>query len=274
VRVVNGPESWANEDRFTIASLAREAGITVPKTVILPHREYAEGIVHEESLRNLDYPLDWRAVVAHVGLPCRLRGATRSGEPSYVCHSLEELLHNFNGSGQRLLIVEEIIPWNQFVRCFVIGGNEVLPIKYDPLERRYDVDHKHLTPELGERVVDESRRLARLLKYDVNTFDWAIKDGVPYAVEVMKPMPEIDIYALTPHYFDWVVERIADLLIGLAGGSAETGRSESSVSPGSAAKGKAPRTGRKARAATKDESSGDLAEELPSLSRDLPPTKL
>src|SRR5690348_8170037 len=54
VRVVNPPESWANDDRFTIATLAREMGIKVPRTVILPHREYAEGIVHEESLRNLD----------------------------------------------------------------------------------------------------------------------------------------------------------------------------------------------------------------------------
>ena len=30
-----------------------------PKTVVLPNKDYVPGIVHDESLRNLVYPLDW-----------------------------------------------------------------------------------------------------------------------------------------------------------------------------------------------------------------------
>lgn len=255
VRVINPPSTWLLDDRFTLAARALDLGISTPRTVVLPHREYAEGIVHEESLRNLDYPLDWSAVVEHVGLPCLLKDAKGGGEPTYVCNSLEELLHHFNESGQGLLVAQEIIPWQQFVRCFVIGGKEVLPVKYDPGERRYLVDHAHLSRELGRRIVDESLRLVRNLGFDVNTVDWAIRDGVPYAVEMMNPVPDIDIYGLTPDYFDWVVQKMADHAVGLA----------TRVGARTAAAG-----GRK----SDRDGAGDLAEEFPSLARGLPDTEL
>ena len=40
-----------------------------PKTVALPNKDYVPGIVHDESLRNLVYPLDWAGLVEYVGLP-------------------------------------------------------------------------------------------------------------------------------------------------------------------------------------------------------------
>jgi hypothetical protein len=32
----------------------------------------------------------------------------------------------------------------------------------------------------------------------------------------MNPAPDMDLYSLTPHYFEWVVEHMADLAIRLA----------------------------------------------------------
>lgn len=269
VRIVNDPRSWLLTDRFSMTSRAGDLGISVPRTIALPHREYAAGIVHEESLRNLDYPLDWRAVVEHVGLPCLLRDALGQEGVAHVCHSEEELLEHYNASGQKLLIAQEIIPWQQYVRCFVVG-EEVLPLKFDPVKRKYHVDHAHLTPDLGLRIVEESRKLVREFGLDINTIDWAVRDGIPYAVEVMNPVPEIDIYALTPEYFDWVVEKVADHVIGLASGQLPAER-ETPSTPASAT---VPEIA--ARAPRQEVESGnlDLAEELPSLARDLPHPEL
>ncbi|MGH7504941.1 MAG: hypothetical protein ACRELX_04800, partial [Longimicrobiales bacterium] len=36
------------------------------------------------------------------------------------------------------------------------------------------------------------------------------------AIDFMNPAPDMDIYSLTPHYFDWVVTRMADMAIRLA----------------------------------------------------------
>ena len=47
----------------------------------------------------------------------------------------------------------------------------------------------------------------------MNTVEWAVKDGVPYAIDFMNPAPDMDIYSLTPHYFDWCVKHMADMVI-------------------------------------------------------------
>jgi hypothetical protein len=78
------------------------------------------------------------------------------------------------------------------------------------------VEHSHLSPELGHRIVDDSLKLVRALGYDMNTVEWAVRDGVPYAIDFMNPAPDMDLYSLTPHYFEWAVKHMADLAIRLA----------------------------------------------------------
>jgi len=46
--------------------------------------------------------------------------------------------------------------------------------------------------------------------------EFAIRDGIPYAIDFMNPAPDMDVNSLTPHYFEWVVGRMADLAIKLA----------------------------------------------------------
>jgi hypothetical protein len=67
-----------------------------------------------------------------------------------------------------------------------------------------------------QRVIDDSRTLVRALGYDMNSMEWAIRDGVPYAIDFMNPAPDMDVYSLTPVHFEWVVKAMADLAIGLA----------------------------------------------------------
>jgi len=217
VTVVNNPFMWTADDKFFGASLATKLGIASPKTMILPHKEYVPGIVHDESLRNLRYPLDWDGIVEEIGLPCILKDAHGGGwKEVYVCRSKEELIHHYDESGLLLMVLQEFIEWDQFIRCMVLGQEEVLPMKYDPGERRYLVEHEHLSPELGKRIVADSLKLVRALGYDMNSMEWAVRDGVPYAIDFMNPAPDMDVNSLTPHYFEWVVEHMAEMAIRLA----------------------------------------------------------
>lgn len=215
--VINNPFMWTADDKYFEASLATKLGIASPKTIVLPNKEYVPGIAHPESLRNLMAPLDWQGIVNHLGLPCVLKDAHGGGwKEVYICQSLEELIYNYNQTGLLTMIVQEFIEWDQYVRCMCLGQEEVLPIKYNPHERRYYVEHDHLTPELGARIVDDSLRLVRALGYDMNTVEWAIRDGVPYAIDFMNPAPDMDVNSLSPFYFDWVVQHMADMAIRLA----------------------------------------------------------
>ncbi len=215
--VVNNPFMWSADDKFFGASLAAKLGVASPKTVVLPNKEYVPGILHEESLRNLIYPLDWERIAEYVGLPCVLKDAHGGGwKEVYVCESLDELIYHYDHSRRMTMIVQELIKWEHFVRCICLGRREVLPISYDPRERKYHVAHEHLTPELGRRIVEDSLKLVRALGYDMNSMEWAIRDGVPYAIDFMNPAPDMDIYSLTPHYFEWVVKQMAEMAIRLA----------------------------------------------------------
>ena len=148
--VVNNPFMWTADDKFFGAALATSLGIAHPKTVVLPNKEYIPGIVHDESLRNLQYPLDWQGIVDYVGLPCVLKDAHGGGwKDVYICRSLEELIHNYDNSGMLTMVAQEFIKWDHFIRCICLGQEEILPIKYDPGERKYHVDHAHMSGDLG-----------------------------------------------------------------------------------------------------------------------------
>jgi hypothetical protein len=217
VTVVNNPFMWSADDKFFGASLATRLGIAHPKTIVLPNKDYVPGIVPHESLRNLLYPLDWQRIVDELGLPLVLKDAHGGGwRGVHVCHSLEDLLRAYDQSGLLTMIAQEYIDWDHYVRCLCLGRQDVLPMRYDPRARQYIVDHAHLSPELGRRIVEDSLKLVQALGYDMNSVEWAIRDGVPYAIDFMNPAPDMDIYSLTPHYFDWAVHHMADMAIRLA----------------------------------------------------------
>ncbi len=217
VRVINSPLMWTADDKYFGATLAEALGVRSPKTVLLPNKEYVPGIKHDESLRNLEYPLDWDAVVRHVGLPCILKDAHGGGwRDVYVCHSLEELLHHYDRSGMLTMIVQEYIAWDEFVRCICIGRQHIAPIRYDPRARRYHDEEDYLPPPMLRRIVKHSRRLVRALGYDMNSIEWAVKDGVAYAIDFMNPAPDFDINSLGPKWFEWAVQRMADVTIAMA----------------------------------------------------------
>ena len=114
--------------------------------------------MHDESLRNLQFPLDWEGIVRNVGLPCVLKDAHGGGwKEVYVCQTLEELIHHYDQSGLLTMIVQEFIQWEQFVRCICLGQEEILPMQV-----RSQGAALHPGPRLprarhcGERVVDDS----------------------------------------------------------------------------------------------------------------------
>jgi glutathione synthase/RimK-type ligase-like ATP-grasp enzyme len=215
--VINNPFMWTADDKFFEASLADKLGVASPKTYVLPNKEYVPGIVHGESLRNLVYPLNWDEILDYIGLPCVLKDAHGGGwKEVYICHTKEDLWNSYNQSGLLTMVLQEFIHWEHYVRCMCLGQKDVLPMKYDPRERRYHVDHAHMDSELGARVVEDALKLVKALGYDMNTVEFAIRDGVPYAIDFMNPAPDMDINSLTPVYFDWVVQHMADMVIDLA----------------------------------------------------------
>ncbi len=214
--IINNPFWWSADDKFFEASLITKLGLPSPRTMILPMKEYPDGVV-SESLRNLEYPLDWEGIVEYVGLPAILKDAWGGGwKHVYKVNTVDELIEAYDKTGTLCMVLQEFVEWDQFVRCICVGQDNIMPIKYDPGERRYLVDHEHLAPEVGEAVVKYATAINTVLGYDMNSIEFAIKDGVPFAIDFMNPAPDMDINSVTPHYFEWVVKAMADFCIEMA----------------------------------------------------------
>lgn len=223
--VINDPFMWTADDKFFGASLITKLGLASPKTIVLPNKDYIPGIDRSKSLRNLNYPLNWQAIVDHIGMPCVLKDAHGGGwKEVYIVHSMEELMYCYDQTGLLTMIVQEFIDWDHYIRCICIGQEDILPIKYNPKEKKYYVEHEHMNAELGKRVTDDARTICKAFGYDMNTVEFAVRNGIPYAIDFMNPAPDFDIYSLTPFYFEWVVNKMADLCINLAKTDHATGQ--------------------------------------------------
>lgn len=214
--VINNPFMWTADDKFFGASLITKLGIASPRTIALPNKDYVPGIVHNESLRNLKYPIDWEELVRSIGgFPVILKDAHGGGwKQVHVCRSMDDLWNSYNQSGLLTMILQEFIQWDNYVRCMCLGRSEILVRKYDPNTRQYL--QPDLTPQLYDRIVDESRRIVRALGYDMNTIEWAIRGDTPYAIDFMNPAPDMDVNSTGYDYHRWCVEKMADLCIRLA----------------------------------------------------------
>jgi hypothetical protein len=216
VKVINDPFMWTADDKYFDASLADQLGVASPKTLVLPNKEYVPGIVPNESLRNLIYPLDWEWISSHIGMPCVLKDAHGGGwRDVYIVHSLDELIWRYDQSGLLTMIVQEFIEWDNYARCMCLGQDEIYVMKYDPKTRHYFDEHD-FAPELFQRIENDSRTLVQALGYDMNTVEFAIRDNVPYAIDFMNPAPDMDMNSLGRKHFDWMVTHMADLTIRLA----------------------------------------------------------
>lgn len=216
--VINNPFWWTADDKFFNYTVVEKLGVTVPKTVLLPQKGYPADVdINAESLRNLDYPIDWDAILEFIGLPAILKPYSGGGwKHVYKIHTKGELWEAYDGTSPYCMTLQEFIDFDHYVRCFTFGKSDIMPVAYDPKERRYLVIHDYLSPELGERVVRDARTINQALGYEMNTIEFAIKDGVPYAIDFLNPAPDFERDRITPFYFDIVVERMAKLVIDRA----------------------------------------------------------
>ena len=215
---IDNPFMWTADDKFFGASLITKLGVASPKTVVLPNKEYVPGIVHNESLRNLIFPIPWQEHVEYLGgFPVVLKDAHGGGwKQVHICRSMQDLWNAYNQSGLLTMVLQEFIRWDegQYLRCMCLGQQDIKVMKYDPDQRRYLPPD--LSPEMHERVVADSLKIVRAFGYDMNTIEWAIRDGVPYAIDFMNPAPDMDINTTGVEYHRWCVEKMADLCIDLA----------------------------------------------------------
>jgi hypothetical protein len=65
-------------------------------------------------------------------------------------------------------------------------------------------------------VEQDALKLCQTLGYDLNTVEFAVENGIPYAIDFMNPAPDADLHSVGQANFDWIVREVADLAIAKA----------------------------------------------------------
>lgn len=209
--VINNPFWWSADEKFFNNCLATKIGVPVPKTVILPSRELPPD-TSAESFSNLSYPLDWDAIFNYVGFPAYMKPFAGGGWKSvYQLNNADEFFEKHAETEQLVMMLQEEIKFEEYYRCYCIGGKYVRIMPYEPRNPhhlRYVADFKP-SAERFKQMEDIVLRICTYLGYDFNTVELAVRDGVPYAIDFCNPAPDAEKTSVGEENFQWVVETSA-----------------------------------------------------------------
>jgi hypothetical protein len=215
-QVINNPFWWSADDKFFNYALADKLGVAVPKTVLLPHKQFPPDIT-QTSVRNLEFPLKWDEIFAYVGFPAFLKPHDGGGwKDVFHVHNPQDFFHAYDQSRDLCMTLQAAVNFTEYFRCYVVGQEEVRIMPYDPKRphaERYVLDPPKYPAKLLKRVEKDALTLCRALGYDLNTVEFAVEDGVPYAIDFMNPAPDADIYSVGKESFEWIVDKVAKLAV-------------------------------------------------------------
>jgi hypothetical protein len=209
--VINNPFWWSADEKFFNNALATKIGVPVPKTVILPSRELPEDTT-DLSFSNLAYPLDWESIFKYVGFPAYMKPFAGGGWKNvYRIQNAEDFYQKHSETGRLVMLLQEEIVFEEYYRCYCIGGKYVRIMPYEPRNPhhlRYVADFS--PPEERLRQMEQIvLRINQYLGYDFNTVELAVKDGIPYAIDFCNPAPDAERASVGEDNFNWVVETAA-----------------------------------------------------------------
>jgi len=218
--VINNPFWWSADEKFFNNCLATQIKVPVPKTVLLPSHTRPDD-TSDMSFRNLKFPLDWEAMVDYLGgFPLYMKPHAGGGWKSvYKVTSFEDLFAKFNETGQLVMMLQENIDFEAYFRCYYLGGDRVRIMPYEPRNPHHlryipqpAIDDPKLMKEMHKLVL----KINHALGYQFNTVEFAVRDGIPYAIDFCNAAPDADLHSVGEENFEWVVENAAEMAIELA----------------------------------------------------------
>jgi hypothetical protein len=214
--VINNPFWWSADEKFFNSALALKIGVPVPKTALIPSYEMPED-TSDQSFSNLSFPMAWEEIFEYTGFPAYMKPYDGGGwKEVYKLHDKEDFFDKHSQTRRTVMMLQEEIQFTEYFRCYCIGGKHVRIMQYEPrnpFHLRYQVDTPPSSEALLQTINDYTLKLNQYLGYDFNTVEFAVRDGIPYAIDFCNPAPDAEVTSVGQENFDWVVETTAQYAI-------------------------------------------------------------
>ncbi len=130
--------------------------------------------------------------------------------------SIEQAIETYKESGQLTMMLQEFIEWDDYIRCLTVGCKHTRPIRYIPRPMgmgEYVQDLSVLNPTHAKRAAEYSVNFCKVLGYDMNALEFAVKGDTVYAIDITNYVCDMDYRSLKDAHFGWAVDHMAELLI-------------------------------------------------------------
>lgn len=216
--VVNDPFWWSADDKFIDAGIVSKLGVPHPKTVVIPSKARFPRTT-EKSYRN-QMLVDWKEVFDYIGFPAIVKPYDGGGWRNvYKVNNFQEFFRAYEETGTLVMIVQECIDFDDFYRCLTIGQNNVRVMRYNPkayFHEQYGSGEVDQNDPLIAEIIRHCKTINQALGYDMNSQEFACKDGIPYAIDFMNAAPDMDYHSIRPDHFEWAINAMAEMCVQYA----------------------------------------------------------
>jgi hypothetical protein len=211
VYLLNSPFTFQSMEKHAAYCAMMRLGLNVPDTVLVPFKNPPDHAKYAYTAERYNKSFDLDAIADQIGYPMFMKpydGGAWVGV-SQIRNSAE--LHRaYDESGQRLMHLQKAVAgYDVFARSLSIGA-ETMVMNFDPeqpMHGRYSVSHDFLDPATGDETVTIGRLVNAFFRWEFNSCETLIKDGVVYPIDYANACPDVAITSLH-YYFPWAMKAL------------------------------------------------------------------
>ena len=211
VYLLNSPFTFQSMEKHAAYCAMMRLGLHVPDTVLVPFKNPPEHAKYAYTAEQYNRSFDLDAIADRIGYPMFMKpydGGAWVGV-SQIRNSAE--LHRaYDESGQRLMHLQKAVSgFDVFARSLSIGA-ETMVMNFDPdqpMHARYSISHDFLDAETGHETVTIGRLVNAFFRWEFNSCETLIKDGVVHPIDYANACPDVAITSLH-YYFPWAMKAL------------------------------------------------------------------
>lgn len=211
VYLLNNPFTFQSMEKHTAYCAMIRLGLNIPTTWLIPPKVGPDTEKYRTTASNYHDMFDLPEIAQQVGYPLYMKPFDGGGWRGVSrINNEQDLLEAYDNSGQMLMHLQAGLDnFEVFVRSLAIGP-QVISLNYDPeqpMHGRYVIDHDFLDPDKGREARIITKVINAFFRWDFNSCEAIIKDGVLWPIDFANACPDIAITSLH-YYFPWAIKAL------------------------------------------------------------------
>ena len=216
VHLLNNPFTFQSMEKHAAYCAMMRLGLRVPETWMVPNKVPPDNPRFATTAERYVRRFDLEGVADAVGMPLYMKpfdggawvGVTRIEDHAALHRAYDE-------SAERLVHLQAAVEdFDVFARSLGIGA-ETLVMRFNPsrpMHSRYSVVHNFLEEAAGDEVVTIARLVNAFFRWELNSCETLLKDGVVYPIDYANATPDLAVTSLH-YYFPWAIRTLLKWVI-------------------------------------------------------------